>query len=95
MQRTQRPEPSRPGEFNPLLARLARLNPTAVFLVTLVLVLVAFFAPGIIGGALLLALAAGLVALLVTTWPVQAPATRAIRLLVLMLLVTVALVKIL
>jgi hypothetical protein len=85
MQRTQ----------SALLARLARMNPTAVFLATLVLVLAAFFAPGIIGGALLLALAAGLVALLVTTWPVQRPATRAVRLLMLTLLVAAALVKIL
>lgn len=85
MQRTQ----------SPVLARLARVNPTTVFLATLVLVLVAFFAPGIIGGALLLALAAGLVALLVTTWPVQAPATRVIRLVMVTLLLAVALIKIL
>ena len=78
-----------------MLVRLARANPIAVFLATLVLVLVAFFAPGIIGGALLLALAAGLIALLATTWPVQPPATRVLRLMVLTLLVTVALAKIL
>jgi hypothetical protein len=76
------------------LARLARLNPTAVFLGALVLVLAGFFAPGIIGGALLLVLAAGLVTLLATTWPVQAPRTRLLRLLVLGLLFTAALVKI-
>ncbi|MFG1953828.1 hypothetical protein [Micromonospora sp. NPDC048830] len=85
MQRTQ----------SPLLARLARANPTAVFLVTLVLVLVALFTPGVVGGALLLVLAAGLVALLLRTWPVQAPATRVIRLVMLTLLVTVALAKLL
>ncbi|MEO3779083.1 hypothetical protein ABGB16_19985 [Micromonospora sp. B11E3] len=85
MQRTQ----------SPLLARLARANPTAVFLVTLVLVLVALFTPGVLGGVLLLVLAAGLVALLLRTWPVQAPATRVIRLVMLALLVTVALAKLL
>ncbi|MGW0434348.1 hypothetical protein ACWDV4_17640 [Micromonospora sp. NPDC003197] len=85
MQRTQ----------SAFLARLARLNPTVVFLATLTLVLVAFFAPGIIGGALLLALAAGLALLMVKTWPVQLPATRAVRLLALTLLVAAALVKIL
>lgn len=85
MQRTQ----------HPFLTRLARANPTGVFLGTLVLVLVALFAPGIIGGALLLALALALGALLVTTWPVQPPATRTIRLAILSLLVTVALMKIL
>ncbi|MGK5742229.1 hypothetical protein [Micromonospora sp. URMC 103] len=76
-----------------LLARLARANPTTVFLITLVLVLVALFTPGIAGGVLLLALAGALVALLVTTWPVQAPQTRLVRLLMLTLLVAVALAK--
>jgi hypothetical protein len=85
MQRTQ----------SPLLARLARANPTAAFLLTLVLVLVALFTPGVIGGVLLLALAAALVALLRTTWPVQPPATRVIRLVMLTLLVAVALAKLL
>ncbi|MCI4062128.1 hypothetical protein MRQ36_05935 [Micromonospora sp. R77] len=83
MQRTQRP----------LLARLARVNPTTVFLATLVLVLVAFFAPGPVGGVLLLVLAAGLVWLMATTWPVQSPATRVIRLVMLTLLIAVALAK--
>lgn len=85
MQRTQ----------NSLLGRLARANPTAVFLAALVLVLVALFAPDAVGGLLLLALAAGLAALLARTWPVQMPATRMIRLLMLTLLVTVALAKLL
>ncbi len=85
MQRTQ----------SPLLARLARVNPTAVFLAALALMLLGLFAPGIIGGALLLLLAAVLVALLMTTWPVQPPATRVVRLLMLTLLVAAALAKIL
>lgn len=85
MQRTQ----------NALLVRLARVNPTAVFLAVLVLVLVGLFAPGIVGGGLLLALAVGSTALLVSTWPVQAPRTRAMRLVMLTLLVGAALVKIL
>ena len=78
-----------------MAARLARANPTTVFLVTLVLVLVAFFTPGVVGGLLTLGLAAGVAALLVTTWAVQTPQTRAIRLLVLALLVTAGLVKLL
>ncbi|SCE97429.1 hypothetical protein GA0074696_1987 [Micromonospora purpureochromogenes] len=85
MQRTQ----------SPLLVRLSRANPTSVFLATLVVVLVAFFAPGAVGGVLLLALAAGLIWLLATTWPVQAPQTRMIRLVMLTLLVVVALAKLL
>ena len=95
MQRTQSPRPPRPTGVTPLQARLARMNPTAVFLATLALVLAAFFAPGIVGGALLLALAAGLAVLLVTTWPVQRPPTRVLRLVMLTLLVGVALAKIL
>jgi hypothetical protein len=85
MQRTQ----------HPLLGRLARVNPTTVFLVTLVLVLVALFAPGVVGAVLLLALAAALTALLLTTWPVQAPAGRLIRLVMLTLLLAAALAKLL
>lgn len=77
----------------PVLARLARANPTSVFLATLALVLVALFAPGPVGGLLLLALAAGLVYLLTVTWPVQAPQTRLIRLVMLTLLVALALAK--
>ncbi|SCL17276.1 hypothetical protein GA0070616_1241 [Micromonospora nigra] len=85
MQRTQ----------NSLPARLARQNPTTVFLVTLLVALVAFFTPGVLGGLLTLLLAAGVAALLVTTWAVQTPPTRVIRLLVLTLLVTAGLVKLL
>src|SRR5687767_9560762 len=77
------------------LASLARLNVTGVFLATLALMLVALFAPGIVGGALLLALVAALAALMARTWPVQAPRTRALRLAVLALLTVVALIKIL
>ncbi|MFV2102608.1 hypothetical protein [Micromonospora sp. LOL_024] len=78
-----------------ITGRLARVNPTTVFLVTLLLVLVAFFTPGVPGGLLTLLLAGGLVALLVTTWRVQTPQTRVIRLLALTLLVIAALVKLL
>ncbi|MER5337150.1 hypothetical protein [Micromonospora sp. NPDC002717] len=85
MQRTQ--------SFLP--ARLARANPTTVFLVTLVLALVAFFTPGVVGGLLTLLLAAAVAALLVTTWSVQTAPTRVIRLVVLTLLVTAGLVKLL
>ncbi|MBU8856494.1 MULTISPECIES: DUF6703 family protein [unclassified Micromonospora] len=83
MQRTQ----------SPGLARLARLNPTAVFLAALALVLVGLFAPGPAGGVLLLVLAGGLVWLMSVTWPVQAPATRMLRLVMLTLLIAVALTK--
>jgi len=83
MQRTQ----------SPLPARLARANPTTVFLVTLVLVLVAFFTPGVVGGLFTLLLAGAVAALLVTTWSVQTTPTRVIRLVALTLLVTAGLTK--
>jgi len=75
------------------LARLARLNPTGVFLAVLAFVLAGLFAPGALGGVLLLALAAGLLLLMARTWPVQAPRTRVVRLLILTLLVAVASAK--
>jgi hypothetical protein len=77
------------------LTRLAGANPTAVFLGTLLVALVGLFAPGVIGGGVLLLLALGMIALLVTTWPVQAPGTRVVRLVLLTLLLTVALAKLL
>lgn len=80
---------------SPLLARLARVNPTAVFLTALVLVLVALFTPGAVGGVLLLLLAGLLVWLMTVTWAVQRPATRVLRLVLLTLLISVALAKLL
>jgi hypothetical protein len=77
----------------PLLARLARVNPTGVFLAALALVLVGLLTPGVVGGVLLLVLAAALVALLRLTWPVQTPGTRLVRLVMLTLLVAAALTK--
>lgn len=85
MQRTQRPLPD----------RLARLNPTGVFLATLALVLVGLLTPGLVGGLVLLVLAVGLVGLMRLTWPVQTSGTRLFRLLMLSLLVAVALAKLL
>lgn len=78
-----------------LASRLARANPTAVFLVTLVVVLVALFTPGVIGGLLTLALAAVVAALVVTTGASQPTRLRVVRLLVLTLLITAGLVKLL
>lgn len=80
---------------SPLLARLARVNPTTVFLAALVLVLVALFTPGAVGGVLLLLLAGLLVWLMTVTWAVQRPATRVLRLVLLTLLISVALAKLL
>ncbi|MFX0595235.1 DUF6703 family protein [Melissospora conviva] len=75
--------------------RLARLNPTSVFLAALALMLAALFAPGLAGALLLLVLAAALGLLMSKTWPVQTAGTRAVRLSVLALLVAGAVAKLL
>ena len=69
-----------------LLRRLVRVNPTTAFLVALFLMLAGLFLPGIVGAALLFVLGAGLATLTFTTWPVQSPSTRALRVVMLVLL---------
>jgi hypothetical protein len=76
-----------------LLRRLARISPTTAFLVALAVLLAGLFLPGIIGAALLLVLGAALAALTFTTWPVQKPGVRAIRVILLMLLFAAAVAK--
>ena len=76
-----------------LLRRLARVSPTTAFLVALALMLAGLFLPGIVGAALLFVLGAGLATLTVTTWPVQPPATRALRVLTLVLLLAAVVAK--
>ena len=76
-----------------LLRRLARVNPTAAFLAALALMLAGLFLPGIVGAALLFVLGAGLAALTFTTWPVQPPATRALRVVMLVLLFAAVVAK--
>ena len=76
-----------------LLARLARIKPTAAFVGALALMLAGFFLPGIVGAALLLLLGAALAALTYTTWPVQSSSTRAVRIVLLLLLLAVILAK--
>jgi hypothetical protein len=67
-----------------------RLNPTAVFLASTIVVLAALFVPGPVGGVLLLLVAAGAAAMLVGTWHRLGSAGRAARLAVLALLVVLA-----
>ena len=76
-----------------VLRRLARVSPTAAFVAALALLLAGFFLPGIVGAALLFVLCAALAALTFTTWPVQTPSTRGIRLALLVLLLAVVVVK--
>ena len=76
-----------------LLRRLARVNPTTAFIVALALMLAGLFLPGIVGAALLFLLGAGLAALTFVTWPVQKPSTRAVRVLLLVLLLAAVVAK--
>jgi hypothetical protein len=76
-----------------LLARLSQLNPTTVFLAAAALVIAGLAAPRPIGGVLLLAMAAALVALLSVTWRHGSPRTRAARVAILALLVALAIIR--
>jgi hypothetical protein len=76
-----------------VLRRLARVNPTTAFIVALVLMLAGLFLPGIVGAALLFVLAAGLAARTFTTWPVQPPPTRVLRIVMLVLLIAAVVAK--
>ncbi|HCT77301.1 MAG TPA: hypothetical protein DGT23_12060 [Micromonosporaceae bacterium] len=78
----------------PLLEKLARLNRTAVFIGVLVVFIGALLLPEPLSGLVLLALAVALGAILITTWPIQANSTRALRVAVLGLLVITALTRI-
>ena len=76
-----------------LLRRLARVSPTTAFVVALALLLAGLFLPGIVGAAVLFVLCAALAALTFTTWPVQTPSTRVIRVALLILLLAVVVAK--
>ncbi|BCJ51506.1 hypothetical protein Asp14428_29810 [Actinoplanes sp. NBRC 14428] len=76
-----------------LLRRLAGVNPTTAFIAALAVFLAGVFLPGIVGAALLFALGLALAALTFTTWPVQTPALRAVRVLMLVLLFAVSVAK--
>jgi hypothetical protein len=69
-----------------------RVNPTAIFLISLVLVLAALFIKGPVGGVLLLLIAAGAAALLVGSWN-QLPLTGRIARLAVLGLILVAAVS--
>ena len=83
---------STPGSDN-LLRRLAKVNPTTAFLAALAVLLAGLFLPGFIDAALLFLLVAARVALTFTTWPVQSPGVRVVRIIMLVLLFAAALTK--
>lgn len=76
-----------------LLRRLASVNPTTAFVLALAVLLAGLFLPGIIGAALLFLLGAALAALTFTTWPVQSPPVRVVRVTMLVLLFAAAVAK--
>jgi hypothetical protein len=80
-------------EQRDLLARLARLNPTAVVLTAVLLFLVVLFLPDPVGGMLILLIAGALGVLLTRTWPVLPGQQRVLRVVVIVLLVGVAISK--
>ena len=79
---------------NGIMDRLTNGGRTGVFLGALVLVLLAFLLPGWIGAIVLFALVAALGWLLSHTWPVTPQQTRAMRLIVLLVLLGAAIYKI-
>lgn len=88
-----------PGRKNmraPLLpgqGPLARARPLAVFVVVIGLFAAGVLVSGVVGALLLGLLAAGVVVLLATTWRVLGPTERVLRLVVLAILVTVAILQ--
>ncbi len=76
-----------------LLARLSRLNRTAVFLGVAALVIGGLLLPHPYGGVLLLALAAVVAALLTVTWEYGNRQARVARVAILALLVALALFR--
>jgi hypothetical protein len=77
-----------------ILHRLAHGGRTGVFLAALVVILIALLSPGWIGGLLTIIVVALLAALMGRTWSVQPPATRAVRIVVLLVLTVFAIVKV-
>ena len=69
---------------------MKNVNPTVVFLVGTLVVLVALFVPGPVGGALLLLVAAVAAAMLMGTWHRLPLVGRGARLVILALLVIMA-----
>ena len=69
------------------------MKPTQAFLVALAGVLLGLFLPGWIGSVVLLAVIAGLLAVLASTWRRLTPGTLAVRLVILAGLGVVAVLK--
>ncbi|MGH3714650.1 MAG: DUF6703 family protein [Micromonosporaceae bacterium] len=92
---SDRPDRTPPRALAAALARLERLPRLGVFLGALAIGLAAFFAPGVLGAALVGVLAAALAVLLVATWDRTPPGPRLVRLLVLGVLIVIGVGKVL
>jgi hypothetical protein len=77
-----------------IMERLSGGARTGVFLGAIVAVLVALFLPGWAGAVVLTVMVAALGWLMAKTWPVTAPRTRTIRILILLVLAAVAIAKV-
>jgi hypothetical protein len=77
-----------------IVVRLGRMNRTTLFLIAAVYVFLGFLIPGVVGAVMLLALAAGLIWLMLRTWPTHNVQTRLARMAILTLLIVVAILKI-
>jgi hypothetical protein len=85
-----RPERKRRRRLVPGNGPLARVSPVAVFAVVAAVFAVGVLVGGVLGAALLIALAGLVGALLAATWRRLTPAERALRLAVLVVVIVVA-----
>jgi hypothetical protein len=76
-----------------LVARLGRLNPTAILVATVAIVFGILLLPGPIGAVLLLGTAVALAALLTVTWRYHPIRARLFRLAVLAMLAILAIIR--
>jgi hypothetical protein len=88
--RPRTPFARRRGPLVPGEGPLARVPPVAVFLAVVVVFAAAVILGGVVGAVLLALLAVGVAGLLSATWPRLTPAARAVRVLVLVVLVAIA-----
>ncbi|MDP9791595.1 uncharacterized membrane protein (UPF0136 family) [Catenuloplanes nepalensis] len=72
---------------------MSRLNPTGVFLATLLVVLLGLLIPGPAGGVLLALLAAAVITLAAAVWRATPAALRPVRIVLIALLVAAAIWK--
>ena len=88
--RVRTPFARRRGPMVPGEGPLARVPPVLVFVAVVVVFTAAVILGGVVGALLLGLLALGVAGLLAATWPRLTPSARAVRVLVLVVLVAIA-----